>query len=237
MQSVLHKVVGPDEVRPQNLIGRTAVIIGGALGIGYEVSRALVLAGCKVIMVNRSEDQGDDAISKLKQEYPSADVQWRKCDMGTLARVKYEFSELRNSLDRLDFLVLSAGLNANPFGLDADGIDRHFGVNYLGQYYATNQLWPLIRKTSNMPGVTAPRVVAISSELHRTAPSNIRFESLDEINNDQLGPTELYGRSKLALILFIRFGLVERVIKPCSDSIYAMSVHPGAVSKSSNVLC
>jgi len=150
--------------------------------------------------------------------------------MGTLARVKYEFTELRNSLDRLDFLVLSAGLNANPFGLDADRIDRHFGVNYLGQYYATNQLWPLIRKTSNMPGVTAPRIVAVSSELHRMAPSNVQFKSLDEINNDKLGPTELYGRSKLALNLFIKFGLVENVIKPCNDSIYALSVHPGAVN-------
>ena len=133
MQSVLQKVIGPDKVQPQNLAGRNAVVIGGALGIGYEVSRALVYAGGKVIMVNRSEDQGDEAISKLKKEFPSADVEWRKCDMGTLARVKYEFSELRNSLERLDFLVLSAGLNANPSGLDADRIDRHFGVNYLGQ--------------------------------------------------------------------------------------------------------
>jgi NAD(P)-dependent dehydrogenase (short-subunit alcohol dehydrogenase family) len=236
MQSVLQKVVGPDKVQLQNLSGRNAVVLGGALGIGYEVTRALVYAGCKVIMVNRSEDQGDNAISKLKEEFPNANVEWRKCDMGTLARVKYEFTELRNSLDRLDFLVLSAGLNANPFGLDADRIDRHFGVNYLGQYYATNQLWPLIRKTSNMPGVAAPRIVAVSSELHRMAPSNVQFKSLDEINNDKLGPTELYGRSKLALNLFIKFGLVENVIKPCNDSIYALSVHPGAVSAGHYIL-
>lgn len=235
MQSALGNVIGPDEVQPQNLTGRVAVVLGGALGIGYEISRALAHAGCKVVMVNRKEEQGDDAIAKIKEESPNADVEWRKCDLGCLPRVKYEFSELRNSLERLDYLVLSAGLNAAPFGLDADGIDRHFGVNYLGQYYATNQLWPLIRKTSNLPGVTAPRIVAESSEVHRAAPSSVQFKSLDEINNDQIDPTQLYARSKLALILFIRYGLVDQVIKPCSDSIYALSVHPGIVCETATM--
>jgi len=35
MQSVLHKVIGPKEVHPENLEGRVAVVTGGALGIGY----------------------------------------------------------------------------------------------------------------------------------------------------------------------------------------------------------
>ncbi|KAK7429824.1 hypothetical protein QQZ08_003669 [Neonectria magnoliae] len=230
MQSVLHKVVGPTEVQPDNLVGRTAVVIGGALGIGYEISRALAHAGCKVVMVNRNEEQGSDAISKIKDESPDADVDWTKCDMGNLGQVRTVFSKLRDSLDRLNLLVLSAGINTSPYAEDADGIDRHFGVNYLGQYYATNQLWPLIRKTSTMPGVLAPRVVTLSSEVHRAAPSDVRFESTNEINNSDLDPTQLYGRSKLAQILFTKFGLVERVINPSGDSIFALSVHPGTVN-------
>jgi len=229
MQSALHKVVGPQEVQPQNLNGRTAIVTGGALGIGYEVSRALAHAGCKVIMVNRKEEQGAEAIANIKKESPDADVDWKECDLGNLSQVKEVFSNLCHKLDRLDFLVLSAGINANQFGLDADGIDRHFGVNYLGQFYATNQLWPLIRKTSNMPGATAPRIVALSSEVHRVTPSNVKFENIEEINDSELDPTKLYGRSKLALILFTKFGLFEKVIKPCSDNIFALSVHPGAV--------
>ncbi|KAK5994800.1 Blue light-induced protein 4 [Cladobotryum mycophilum] len=230
MQSILHKVIGPKVVQPQVLTGRVAVVTGGALGIGYEVSRALAHAGCKVIMVNRKEEQGSDAISKIKEESLDADVDWKGCDLGNLSQVKNVFSDLRNSLERLDFLVLSAGINANTFALDSDGIDRHFGVNYLGQYFATNQLWPLIRKTSMMPGVTAPRIVAESSELHRIAPSTVKFQSLEEINDDALGPTQLYARSKLALILMMKYGLVHKVIDPNSDSIFALSVHPGAVN-------
>lgn len=229
MQSTLHKVVGPMEVHPQNLTGRVAVVTGGALGIGYEVSAALAQAGCKVIMVNRKQDEGNSAIKEIKKRNENAEISWKHCDLGNLAEVRSVFGDLRDSLDRLDYLVLSAGINANRYDLDQDGIEKIFGVNYLGQYYVVNQLWATLRRTSLMPGVTGPRVVAVSSSMHLQAPSNVKFSSLDDINNPNLSPVELYARSKLALILLVRFGLLERVIKPTSDSIYALAVHPGAV--------
>ena len=229
MQSVLHNIVGPTEVQPDNLVGRTGVVLGGASGIGYEVSRALAHAGCKVIMVSRKEEHGKEALSKIKQETPDADIEWKECDTSDLKQAKAVFSDLRESLERLNFLVLCAGINATPYETDADGIERIFSVNYLGQYYATNLLWPLIRKTSLSPGVLAPRVVIVTSELHRAAPSDAKFESLEEINDPELDPAQRYGRSKLAQILFIKYGLLERVIKPSSDSVYALSVHPGTV--------
>jgi hypothetical protein len=66
--------------------------------------------------------------------------------------------------------------------------------------------------------------------MHRTAPSNVHFASLDEINDSSIGNTEVYGRTKLAIILGVKYGLVEKVIKKNGDNIYATSVHPGAVS-------
>ncbi|CCC08988.1 hypothetical protein SMACR_03183 [Sordaria macrospora] len=232
MQSILQKAtgIGPKPVQPEGLNGRVAVVTGGAFGIGFEVSRALANAGCRVIMVNRKEEQGEDAKATITAESPGAVVEWRECDMGNLSQVRSVFSTLREELDRLDFLVLSAGINTNQYGLDADGIDRHFGVNYLGQYYVVNQLYPVLKKTSKLPNTPAPRVVFEASEMHRTAPSAVHFASLDEINNPELGPTELYGRTKLALILFNKYGLAEKVIKKNGDKIYAIAVHPGAVN-------
>jgi hypothetical protein len=61
------------------------------------------------------------------------------------------------------------------------------------------------------------------------APSVVHFGSLDEINNPAVGNLELYGRTKLAIILGVKYGLLDRVIKPNKDNIYALSVHPGAV--------
>jgi NAD(P)-dependent dehydrogenase (short-subunit alcohol dehydrogenase family) len=184
----------------------------------------------KVIMVNRKEEQGSSAIETIKKEKTDADVDWKHCDMGNLKEVKEVFSDLRNSLDRLDFLILSAGINTNQYGEDADGIDRHFGVNYLGHFYVCNQLWPLLRKTGKTGTKPAPRVVFESSEMHRTAPSNVHFASLDEINDSSMDPTRLYGRTKLAMILCAKFGLRDRVAKPNGDNVYALAVHPGAVN-------
>ena len=232
MQSILQKTtgIGPQRVEPEDLNGRVAIVTGGAFGIGYEVSRALAKAGCRVLMVNRKEEQGKKAIEKIRTETPSANIQWTECDLGDLSQVRDVFVNFRETLDRLDFLVLSAGINTNQYGLDADGIDRHFGVNYLGQFYATNLLWPLLRKTSKLSNTPPPRVVFEASEVHRAAPKEVHFASLDEINNPRLGPTELYGRTKLALILFAKYGLAEKVINHNNDDIYALSVHPGAVS-------
>ncbi|KAF7507370.1 hypothetical protein GJ744_010687 [Endocarpon pusillum] len=230
MQSILHQVVGPKK-EIHDLSGRVALVVGGAFGIGYEISRAFVLHGARVIMVNRKEDQGKEAIDKIKQEAgEEAKIEWLPCDMGNLKQVKEVFTGVREREDRLDLLILSAGINANQYGETADGLDRHFQVNWLGQFYVCNLLYPLLRKTSKMPDAPAPRIVFESSEQHRAAPSVVHFGSLDEINNPDLGSLELYGRTKLAIILGVKYGLRDRVIKPNGDNIYALSVHPGAVN-------
>lgn len=135
-----------------------------------------------------------------------------------------------NTADQTRQLILSAGINTDKFDLDADGIDRHFGVNYLGQFYAVNLLYPLIRKTSKLPNTPAPRIVFEASEVHRAAPSDIHFGSLEEINNKDFGATHLYARSKLALILLAKYLLPEKVFKKNGDRVYSLSVHPGTVN-------
>jgi len=230
MQSVLHPIIGPKK-EIHDLSGRVAIVLGGALGIGYEVARAFVKVNARVIMINRKEEQGSDAISKIKEEVGEhAQIEWLPCDLGSLKNVKEVFSDIAKHEDRLDLLVASAGINTNQYGEDADGIDRHFGVNWLGQFYAVNLLYPLMRKTSKMPDTPAPRIVFEASEMHRGAPSNVHFGSLEEINNPDIGPTELYGRTKLAIILGVKYGLVKRVIEKNGDHIFALSVHPGAVN-------
>ncbi|OJJ98956.1 hypothetical protein ASPACDRAFT_30324 [Aspergillus aculeatus ATCC 16872] len=230
MQSVLQPIIGPKK-EIHDLTGRVALITGGALGIGYEVARAFVLNGARVIMVNRKEEQGQSAIESIKKEAgEGAQIEWVPCDMGNLKEVREVFEGIRQREERLDLLILSAGINANQYGETADGIDRHFQVNWLGQFYVVNQLYPLLRKTSKLPHTPAPRIVFESSEQHRNAPPNVHFASLEELNNPEVGNTQLYGRTKLAIILGVKYGLLDRVIKPNGDNIYALSVHPGAVN-------
>lgn len=61
------------------------------------------------------------------------------------------------------------------------------------------------------------------------APVATHFASLQEINDPNVGILALYARTKLAIILGVKYGLLEKVIRPHKDRIYALSVHPGAV--------
>jgi len=223
--------LGPAKPNLPNLAGRVAVVTGGAHGVGYEVAKALALKGARVIIVNRKEEQGDaakDEISKLSQE--SADVEWKHCDLGSLKLVKEVFSGIADKEKRLDFLVLASGINANQYAEDEDGIDRHFGVNWLGHFYAINLLYPLLRKASKQADTPAPRIVFESSELHRFAASDTKFASKQEINDPSQGPLQLYSRTKLAMILGAKYGLAQGVIKRNHDNIFALTVHPGTVA-------
>lgn len=81
-----------------------------------------------------------------------------------------------------------------------------------------------------MPDTPPPRIVWESSEVHRAAPSLTQFASIEEINNSAVGVAELYARTKLAVILGVKYGFIDRVIKPRDDNILVLSVHPGTVS-------
>jgi enoyl-[acyl-carrier-protein] reductase (NADH) len=71
----------------------------------YEVARAFVLNGARVIMVNRKEDQGQEAIQKIKEEAgEDAKIEWLGCDMGNLKEVKDVFSGIREREERLDLV-------------------------------------------------------------------------------------------------------------------------------------
>lgn len=136
-------------------------------------------------------------------------------------------------------LILSSGINSNQFGLDADGIDRHFGVNALGHYYAINLLYPVLLRTSKRSdvGKGGVRIVFESSEMHRFAPGSedskerargTHFGSEEEITEGgkALGPVELYGRTKLAMILYGK-AMRDKVIEKNGDNVYIRTLkHP-----------
>ena len=107
--------------------------------------------------------------------------------------------------------------------------DSHFQVNHLSQFHLVRILLPVLQRT------TGSRLVLQSSDFHRACPSSTTFTSLDEINTD-LGATNLYNRTKLAQILFVR-ALVQRMEnnEPGFQTNKQMgpwinAVHPGGVS-------
>ncbi|KAI0067347.1 NAD-binding protein [Artomyces pyxidatus] len=216
-----------------DLKGKTVLVTGGTQGIGFEVANAFAVARARVLLLSRKAENGETAVQAIKNSNPSADVRFISCDLGSLHEVKQVGDSIVQEEDRLDIVVTDAGVGVNKFDLSSDGIDRHFAVNHLGHFLLVNRLLPLLRHTTRLPSTPPPRIVAVSSTLHAQAPSAVRFASPDEISGgdaQNIGAIGLYGRSKLANLLWVKYGLVERVIRPNGDRMFALAVHPGAVA-------
>ncbi len=59
------------------LTGKTALVTGGGTGIGYFMSRALARGGARVLISARREDVLKAAVTRLKAESKSGQVQQR----------------------------------------------------------------------------------------------------------------------------------------------------------------
>lgn len=228
---------------------QTVLVTGGTGGIGFEVARCMALANARVLVMSRKEENGDEAVRKIKESAGDAgtvpDITFVQCDLGDLKSVKQVADNLSNEEGRMDLVscmcvllslslmihqvICDAGIGVNTYGETVEDLDRHMTVNHLGHFLLINRLLPLIRATSKIPDAPRPRIVSVSSELHRAAPSGVQFASVDELKDHSISSVGLYGRSKLANILFTKFGLEDRVFRPNNDRIIAVTTHPGAV--------
>jgi NAD(P)-dependent dehydrogenase (short-subunit alcohol dehydrogenase family) len=123
-------------------------------------------------------------------------------DMGSLNELIPMAQNLASSLKRLDLLHLNAGVGVAPFGLTTDGLGNHYAINYLAHLVLADIFSGKMKETakekqgSSEVEKFSTRIVVQSSELHRTSPSDVKCESLEEMNED-VGAAQLYGRSKL----------------------------------------
>lgn len=198
-------------------------------GIGYGCSYTLLSKNIsKVYILSVSKEVVDGAKNAVEQELgqEKADrTTWIQCDMSDWKRVVEVAKEIQSSTDRLDILVNNAARGIMSYQLTDYGVDRHMAVNHMGHAILTSNLLDLLKKTADV-GDTV-RITSMASNAHQSTPQDTKFESLDELNRD-LGPMGLYGRSKLAAILYSKY-LADHVTKQ-HPNLLANATHPGVVS-------
>ena len=85
-------------------------------------------------------------------------------------------------------MICNAGLGVGVYNESEDGLDTHMQVNHFAQAHLMLTLLPILQKTPDS------RLVAQSSDLHRPASSDIKFASIEEMNQD-IGAMQLYNRT------------------------------------------
>ncbi|KAH9672208.1 NAD(P)-binding Rossmann-fold superfamily protein [Citrus sinensis] len=177
----------------------TAVITGGASGIGLETARVLALRKAHVIIAARNMAAANEARQLILKEDDTARVDTLKLDLSSIASIK-DFAQNFIALNLpLNILINNAGIMFCPYQISEDGIEMQFATNHIGHFLLTNLLLDTMNRTAKETGIEG-RIVNLSSIAHQyTYKGGIRFQKI----NDRAGYSDkkAYGQSKLANIL------------------------------------
>ncbi len=211
MSSITTIPRGWDASNIPDLTGKKFLITGGTSGIGKETARELARAGAHVIITARSAAKGAATVAEIAKDR----VDFKLLDLADLSSVRNFAKEFTSPID---VLILNAGVMATPFSLTKDKFEMQIGTNHLGHFALTGLLQKQIKE----------RVVAVSSQMHRTA--RIGNYSIDEMRDKAKGigaynPWSTYAFSKLANLLFIHE--LERRQMRNNWNLEAVAVHPG----------
>lgn len=203
-----------DVIKGISLSGKTAIVTGGASGLGVETVRALAGAGARVVMPVRSKERGEEVAADIRNSTGNKAVEVEVMDLGDYASIRSFTDKFVKSESPLHILINNAGIMATPERRIMGNIESQLGTNHLGHMLMTCRLAPALAKRA--------RVVALSSIAHRRSPIKFDDPNFETTTYDKW---EAYGQSKTADSLFAIE--LNRRLEPKGINAYA--VHPGGI--------
>jgi len=201
-----------------SMAGKTVIITGGNSGIGKAAAIALATAGARVVITARNEQRGQDAVADIAAASGSTQVELALFDLADLSSVRSGAADLLERCPRIDVLLNNAGLILSERQVSTDGFEATFAINHLGPFLLTDLLRD--RLVASAPS----RIVNVASTAHNFARRGMVFDDL--MAERSYKPMEVYGRSKLANILFT----AELAKRLEGTGVTANSLHPGSVN-------
>ncbi|KAK4499253.1 hypothetical protein PRZ48_009766 [Zasmidium cellare] len=212
-----------------SLSGKVLLITGGTAGLGagsiLELSKH---QPAHIYFSGRNQTKANELIARVQKTSPNVPVTFIKCDIASLKSVQEAAATFKSQAERLDILMLNAGIMATPASTSPEGYEIQFATNHLGHALLVKLLMPLMEATAAQPNADV-RIVNMSSYAYKQAPSNgIDFATLKtpqaNLGGMIPGPRwSRYGQSKLAQLLY------SQEIAKHHPSITSVSVHPGFI--------
>lgn len=131
----------------ENIIGKRALITGGARGLGKAIAHALAKEGVHIAITGRNEAALKDTAAELAEL--GTEVTYAVFDVSNYITVQQEIEQLKNTFGSFDILINNAGVASFSSVLDMDVADwtSIIQTNLLGTYFVTKAVLPqLIEK-------------------------------------------------------------------------------------------
>ncbi|MCB9673844.1 MAG: SDR family NAD(P)-dependent oxidoreductase [Alphaproteobacteria bacterium] len=193
-----------------DLGGQTWLVTGVSSGLGHETARVLASRGARIIGAARTEAKAQQALDEV-----GADGMAVACELSEPGQVREAVEKVRASGATLAGIIANAGIMALPTLQQKNGVELQLYTNHVGHFVLVTGLLDRLADDG--------RVVMLSSGAHFLAKRGLELDNLSgETNYDAW---RMYGRSKLANILFARS--IARQLEGTGKT--ANAVHPGVI--------
>ena len=199
-----------------SVAGKHILITGATAGIGTASAHSLAAAGAHLTLLARSKEKAEQVAKDVAANCGGERPEILIADFASLESVREAADWFIASGKPLDILLNNAGVVCTSRNETVDGYEETLAVNHLAPFLLTGILLPRLRESS------AARIVNVSSGAHGFC----KDMGFDDLQAQQSYSTfKVYGRSKLANILFTRY--LSARVKDAGITVNCL--HPGAV--------
>lgn len=141
---------------PKPMVGRVALVTGGAGGIGAATAARLLKDGACVMLADRDGEAVEQVCAGFARQFGRDVVRAVECDVTQEAQVSAAFDNCALEFGGLDVLVANAGIasSASIEDTTVELWDRNFDVLAEGYFLTTKHAWPLLKGMKDQGGTS-----------------------------------------------------------------------------------
>jgi rhamnulose-1-phosphate aldolase/alcohol dehydrogenase len=139
---------------PKPLVGKIALVTGGAGGIGAATAARLMADGACVMLVDHDAAALNEVRDGFAKQFGKDVVRSAVCDVTDEVQVQAAFDDCAREFGGLDILVANAGI-ASSAPIEETTIDlwgRNFDVLSQGYFLTARAAWPLLKQMKSQSG-------------------------------------------------------------------------------------
>ncbi|WP_404478502.1 bifunctional rhamnulose-1-phosphate aldolase/short-chain dehydrogenase [Novosphingobium sp. BL-52-GroH] len=139
---------------PKQLVGKIALVTGGAGGIGAASAARLLREGACVMLADRDAAALEEVRAGFGAQFGKDVVRCTVCDVTDEAQVATAFAECAREFGGLDILVANAGIASSAVIEDTtlELWNRNYDVLAQGYFLTAKHAWPLLSRMKEQGG-------------------------------------------------------------------------------------